>query len=107
MKLPNNIEGLIQAQSNSDSATFATYFTENATVWDDGSSYSGRKEIEQWIQTAMKKYTMQLTPIDFDQTGTSAALTVEVAGSFPGSPAVMQYHLELDDTLISSLRITG
>lgn len=107
MKLPNNIEGLIQAQNNSDSTTFATYFTENASVSDEGSTYSGRKEIEQWIQQAMEKYTMQLTPVDFDQAGTSIILTVEVTGTFPGSPAIMQYHLELDDTLIGSLKITG
>lgn len=107
MKLPDNIEGLIKAQNDSDSTTFASYFTENATVSDEGSSYSGRNEIEQWIQRAFKKYSMLLKPIDFDQTDTSAVLTVEVTGSFPGSPAVMRYHLELDDTGIGGLRITG
>lgn len=107
MKLPNNIEGLIQAQNNSDSATFATYFTENATVSDEGSTYSGREAIEQWIQQAMQKYTMQLTPVNFNQSGTSGILTVEVTGSFPGSPAIMQYHLALDGALIRSLKITG
>jgi hypothetical protein len=107
MRLPNNIEGLIQAQNDLDSTAFAAYFTEKATVSDEGSSYSGRDEIKQWIQETIEKYNTQLKPIDFDQNGSKGKLTVEVTGTFPGSPAVMQYDLELDDTLISSLKITG
>lgn len=107
MKLPNNIEGLIKAQNNLDSTTFAAYFTADATVSDEGSSYLGRDEIKDWIQEATEKYNMQLQPIDFNQDGSKGKLTVEVTGTFPGSPAIMQYHLELNEGLISSLKITG
>ena len=107
MKLPANIEGFIKAQNEQDSTAFAEYFTEKATVSDEGSSYLGRAEIGQWIEQATEKYQMQLKPIDFNQSGSKAELAVEVTGTFPGSPAVMEYHLELEDTLISSLRITG
>jgi hypothetical protein len=106
MKLPENIEGLVKAQNDLDSTAFASYFTEHATVSDEGSSYSGRAEIKQWIQKATEKYNMQLKPIDFDQTGSKGKLTVEVSGTFPGSLAVMNYHLELDGSSISSLKIT-
>jgi len=106
MKLPENIEGLIKAQNELDSTAFASYFTEYATVSDEGSSYSGRGEIEQWIRGATEKYNMQTTPIDFNQTGSKGKLTVKVSGTFPGSPAVMNYHLELDGSSISSLKIT-
>lgn len=107
MKLPDNIDGLVKAQNNLDSLTFAQHFTETATVSDEGSSYSGRDEIMKWIQRATQKYQMQLKPLDFNQTGSKAELTVEVSGTFPGSPAVMQYHLELDGPFIRSLRISG
>jgi len=107
MILPSNIEGLIKAQNESDSIAFTEYFTEKATVSDEGSSYSGRTEIKLWTQQVTEKYHMQLKPIDFNQTGTSAKLTVEVTGTFDGSPAVMQYHLELEGNSICSLRITG
>ncbi|MPR35938.1 nuclear transport factor 2 family protein [Salmonirosea aquatica] len=107
MKLPENIEGLIRAQNERDSTAFANYFTEQATVSDEGSSYSGREEIKQWIQQATEKYNMQLKSLDFKQTGSKGELTVEVTGTFPGSPAVMQYNLEFDGTSISSLKITG
>ncbi|MBB5284902.1 hypothetical protein HNQ92_003050 [Rhabdobacter roseus] len=107
MKLPENIEGFIQSQNELDSTVFANYFTEQATVFDEGSSYSGRDEIKQWIQQATEKYSMQLKPLNFNQIGSKGKLTVEVTGTFPGSPAVMQYHFEWDGPAIRSLKITG
>ncbi|RZM20493.1 MAG: nuclear transport factor 2 family protein [Pedobacter sp.] len=107
MNLPAHIEGFVQAQNKQDSTAFTHYFSAKATVSDEGYMYSGRAELENWIQQAIETYQMQLKPIDFKQTGASFKLTVEVTGTFPGSPAVMHYHLELDDSLISSLRITG
>ncbi|CCH02203.1 hypothetical protein FAES_4203 [Fibrella aestuarina BUZ 2] len=107
MKLPDNIEGLVKAQNDLDSTAFAAHFTTAATVSDEGSSYAGSAEIKQWIEGATQKYRMQLKPLDFEQTGSTAELTVEVSGTFPGSPAVLHYHLELDGPLIRSLRISG
>jgi hypothetical protein len=107
MKLPDNIEGLVKAQNDLDSTAFAAHFTADATVSDEGSSYYGRDEIRDWIQEASEKYSMQLKPIDFSQNGSKGKLTVEVSGTFPGSPAVMEYHFGFEDTLIGSLKITG
>ncbi|RYC70483.1 nuclear transport factor 2 family protein [Spirosoma sordidisoli] len=107
MNLPDNIAGLIKAQNDLNSTAFAGFFTAEAQVSDEGSSYSGRDEIKQWIQQASEKYQMQLKPLDYTQNGPAAELTVEVSGTFPGSPAVLQYHLELDGPLIRSLRISG
>jgi hypothetical protein len=107
MKLPDNIEGLVKAQNDLDSNAFAAYFAEHATVSDEGSSYLGRNEIKQWIQEATEKYNMHLKPLDYNQTGSKGKLTTEVSGTFPGSPLVMTYHLELDGAVISSLKITG
>lgn len=107
MKLPENIEGFIKAQNEADSAAFASYFTAHATVFDEGSSYTGREEIKHWIQEATEKYNMQVTPVDFMQNGTKGTLSVETSGTFPGSPAMMHYHLDMENGLISSLKITG
>ena len=48
MKLPDNIKGLIKARNELDSTAFAAYFTTQATVSNEGSSYLGRDEIKQW-----------------------------------------------------------
>ncbi|QRR01349.1 nuclear transport factor 2 family protein [Dyadobacter sandarakinus] len=107
MKLPENIAGFIQAQNEADSTAFANYFTEQAIVSDEDSSYTGRSEIKQWIEEAIEKYKMQSKVIDFKQTGSKGTLIVEASGDFPGSPGVMHYHMEFDGELIRSLRITG
>ncbi|MDF7815859.1 nuclear transport factor 2 family protein [Hymenobacter sp. YC55] len=107
MQLPATIEGFVQAQNEGDSTGFAHYFTADATVSDEGHTYAGRAAIRDWIQQATDKYHMHTNPVAYQQAGASAILTAEVTGTFPGSPAVLQYHLELDEALISSLRITG
>ncbi|KQS32913.1 nuclear transport factor 2 family protein [Dyadobacter sp. Leaf189] len=107
MKLPENIEGLIKAQNESDSTTFANYFTENAIVHDEGATHTGKGEIKQWIEEAVEKYKMQSKIIDFTQTDSKGSLIVEASGDFPGRPGVMHYHIEFDGELISSLKITG
>jgi len=107
MELPENIAGFIKAQNEADSTAFASYFTEHATVFDEGSSYLGKEEIKQWIKEATEKYNMQVIPVDFTQAGTKGTLTVETSGTFPGSPAVMHYHINMENALISSLKITG
>ncbi|SDE11665.1 hypothetical protein SAMN04487996_103385 [Dyadobacter soli] len=45
MQLPANIEGLVEAQNTQNSIAFAQYFSEKATVADEGHSYTGRAEI--------------------------------------------------------------
>lgn len=102
------LDGLVvNAQNEQDSTAFAAFFTAEATVSDEGSSYSGRDAIEQWIQQATEKYHMQLKPVNFNQTGSTVELTVEVSGTFPGSPAIMKYHFQLNGPLIRSIRISG
>ncbi|WP_439558121.1 nuclear transport factor 2 family protein [Dyadobacter sp.] len=107
MQLSETIAGLIQTQNEADSAAFANYFTENATVHDEGATHTGKAEIRQWLEKAIEKYKMQSKIIDFTQTGSKGTLIVEASGDFPGSPGVMHYHMEFDGELISSLRITG
>ena len=107
MNLPHNLKALITYQNDSDSTAFADCFTEQATVSDEGSTYTGRTAIKQWIQKATETYTMQVKPLGFTQSGSNAVLTVDVTGTFPGSPLRMQYHLVLDGHLIRTLKITG
>lgn len=65
MQLPATIEGFVQAQNEQNSTRFSHYFTVNATVYDEGHTYSGRDEIREWIQQATKKYQMQTKPVDY------------------------------------------
>ncbi|NBA86490.1 hypothetical protein GVN16_11995 [Emticicia sp. CRIBPO] len=54
----------------------------------------------QFIQT-------QLEPLGLIQSGNKIVLKTMVSGTFEGSPLKLQYHVEIRDSEIISLRITG
>ncbi len=107
MNLPEVVADLVEAQANFDSVAYANCFSETAVVFDEGKTYKGRTEIQQWIANANKKFKTVMKPIEFTQTDTSCVLLAEISGSFEGSPLVLNYTFVLRDGLIQSLRITG
>lgn len=48
-----------------------------------------------------------MKPLDFSQDGDIAVLEAEVSGTFDGSPAILEYNMELKNGLLQSLKITG
>lgn len=103
MNLPKVVTELIKAQNNFDSTSYANCFTETAIVFDEGKMHNGRKEIEQWIDEANKKYQATMKPLEYSEI--EHTLKTEVSGTFPGSPITMTYHYEFEDGLIQSLKI--
>ena len=104
MNLPQVIANLVKAQNNQDSVAYANNFSETAIVFDEGKTHKGKIEIQEWIADANKKYQTVMKPIEFTPADTTSVLTAEISGSFPGSPAVLNYHFELKDGLIHSLK---
>ena len=86
MDLPKVIADLTTAQNNFDSVAYAKCFSEEALVFDEGRTHSGRKEIEQWIGDANKRYEATMKPLSFEENETESILKAEVSGNFPGSP---------------------
>lgn len=107
MELPKLIERFVATQNNYDSKAFANCFTDSAIVHDEGKTHTGKEEIQQWIEEANEKYRSSLKPLKYETSGLNGTLTAEVSGTFPGSPAVLQFHLMLKDDLINSLKVTG
>lgn len=105
MNLPNIISELVKAQNEFDSAAYANCFTENAVVFDEGKTHNGKAEIENWIDKANKEYRATMKPLDYNEK--ESVLSAEISGSFPGSPITLKYHLELQEGLIQSLKISG
>src|SRR5690349_6202686 len=103
MNLPEVIAELVKTQNNFDSIAYAKCFTETAKVFDEGKTHIGRKEIENWIEKANKKYQATMNPLEYFET--KQTLKTEVSGTFPGSPIIMTYHYEFQDGLIQSLKI--
>jgi hypothetical protein len=107
MDLPKVIQNLVQAQNEFDSAAYANCFSETAVVFDEGNKHTGRNEIAQWIAEANEAYKTVMKSINFEEREAESLLTAEISGTFPGSPIILQYHLQITDGLITSLRIAG
>lgn len=107
MNLPKVLSDLVKTQNNFDSVAYANCFSETAVVFDEGKTHKGRKEIEHWIADANERYEAVMKPIDFEEKESESILKAEVSGNFEGSPIVLNYHLEITDELIKSLKITG
>lgn len=107
MNLPKVIADLVKAQDNHDSVAYANCFYETAVVFDEGKTYNGRTEIERWISNSNEKYKTVKKPLEYNVFDTESVLTAEVSGTFDGSPVVLQYHFEIINGQIQSLKVTG
>jgi hypothetical protein len=105
MNLPVVVAELVKAQDNFDSVAYANCFSETAVVVDEGQTYNGRPDIEQWIADANEKFKIVMKPVEYTAQGTTGILSAEVSGLFDGSPIVLHYHFEFKDGLIQSLKV--
>ena len=103
MNLPTVITNLVTAQNNFDSLAYSNCFSQNAVVFDEGHTHTGRKEIEHWIADSNERYKATMKPVSFDET--ESLLKAEVSGNFPGSPLVLSYQLDIQNGEIQSLKI--
>ncbi|MGO4709831.1 nuclear transport factor 2 family protein [Chryseobacterium sp. 2TAF14] len=103
MNLPNIISELVKTQNEFNSNGYADCFTENAIVFDEGKTHNGKAEIKNWIEKANNEYKASMKPLEYNEN--DRILSAEVSGTFPGSPAVLKYHFELENGLIQSLKI--
>ena len=107
MNLPKVIEDLVQAQNNLDNVAFANCFSETGEMIDEGKLFKGRAAIEHLIAETNEKYKSVMKPLEYTGNGTSSVLSAEVSGTFPGSPAVLKFHLDIIDGKIQYLKVTG
>lgn len=107
MHLPKLITELVAAQNNHDAVAYSSLFTANAHVFDEGKNHVGRDAIQQWFSEANKNYQTTLKPISYLEANGAAIFKAEISGTFPGSPAIINFNLVFQQDLIHSLKITG
>src|SRR5690554_4826068 len=105
MNLPTVISDLVQAQADHNSHAYAHCFSDSATVYDEGKTYQGKAEIQQWIANANRKYQTKMRPIAYSKS--EQQLKAEISGNFEGSPLILKYHFDIKDGLIHSLKNNG
>jgi hypothetical protein len=105
VELPAPVPTYLAAKIDRDAAAILDCFTEDALVHDEGQDHRGRAAIKAWLGDLASKYTLTYTVLGADQWDTGAAVRVEVAGNFPGSPVTLHQHFSLSDDRIAALTI--
>jgi ketosteroid isomerase-like protein len=105
-QLPELISRYLVAHRARDLDTAVGCYTEDATVIDEGNTYTGPQEIRNWLATSASEYTytVELTGarrID-DQTYVA---THHLEGDFPGGVADLQFTFRLREGRIAALTI--
>jgi len=110
------ISTYLAAKLGSEVDTILDCFTDDALVHDEGKDHLGRVAIRAWLGELASKYTLTYrvlgahrwpatAPTTTAPTTAAAALRVEVAGNFPGSPVVLHHHFSLAGDRIAALTI--
>jgi hypothetical protein len=132
LDVPTVISTYLAAKLGSEVDTILDCFTDDALVHDEGKDHLGRVAIRAWLGELASKYTLTYrvlgahrwpatapatAPTAAPATAppttappttaptTAAALRVEVAGNFPGSPVVLHQHFSLAGDRIAALTI--
>jgi len=105
VNLPKLIDTYIKAENAYDTDTALACFSENATVFDEGETFKGKKAIREWMEKTKKKYSPKFRPLGIKQTKEETIMTTEVSGTFDGSPVTLDYHFKIKNNLVEELNV--
>ena len=105
VKLPGIINDYINASNAHDVKSILSCFSDDALVRDEEETLHGKQAIEGWITKTIEKYKFQFRPLSRKDDNAEIVVTVEVSGTFDGSPVTLDYHFTIDSDKISSLTI--
>src|SRR5258706_11194199 len=89
IKLPEIIEKYVEASNRHDVKSILSCFSDHAIVQDEGEELRGKKAIEGWILKTIEKYKFQFKPLGVKADSAETVVTVEVSGTFDGSPVTL------------------
>ena len=104
-KLPPLIQRYIDASNAHDVKSILGCFADDAVVRDENATHRGKIDIGHWATTTIEKYKFQFKPLSSQERGDETVVSVEVSGTFPGSPISLDYHFTIVNDKIASLTI--
>ncbi len=104
MKLPPPIAAYFQAANAHNTEALNAVFTDDARVTDEGQEYRGAA-IKGWIDKVNAEYKPHLRVIEAAETRDEIVVTVQVSGTFPGSPIELRFNFTLEHDKIAALTI--
>ncbi len=103
--LPRVIKEYIDASNAHDVKDLVSCFSDDALVQDEGKDFRGKKTIEEWVVKTIEKYKFRFKPLGVKSDDAKIVVSVEVSGTFPGSPVSPDYHFTIEGGKIRSLAI--
>jgi ketosteroid isomerase-like protein len=105
MNLQPVIQSYIAASNAHDVRAIVDSFATDAVVRDENAMRHGKIDIRRWATETIEKYKFQFKPLSVNERGAETIVSVEVSGSFPGSPITLDYHFTIANDKIQSLII--
>ena len=101
--LPRTIQNYIDASNAHDVESILACFADEATVRDENTTHRGKIDIERWATETIEKYKFQFKPLTTKERDNETVVSVEISGTFPGSPISLDYRFNLTSDKIASL----
>jgi ketosteroid isomerase-like protein len=105
LNLPAIIQKYIDASNAHDVKTILACFADDATVRDENATMRGKVDIEHWIATTIEKYKFQFKALSSQECDDETVVSIQVSGTFPGSPISLDYRFVMPNDKIASLTI--
>ena len=105
LELKEPLSTFFEAQNARDVDGMLACFSDDASVHDEGREMRGRLEIRTWIDETTRKYHPTTHPTGSAYEGARTIVTVQVSGSFPGSPIELRYRFTIAGRKIAALEI--
>ena len=105
LDLPLIIRKYVEASNRHDVQAILSCFSNDAVVHDEGEALHGRKAIEGWIAKTIEKYKFRIKPLSLRDEESQVVVTIQVSGTFPGSPVMLDYKFKVDNDKIDSLAV--
>ncbi len=103
--LPPAIAGYFAAQAKDDPQALAECFVPEAVVHDEKREHRGTAAIAAWHIEVMRQTRFTARPLSFEARDGHCIVSVEVSGSFTGSPVTLEHDFTLRDERIAALEI--
>ena len=105
INLPRIIQEYLAASNAHDVKAILSCFSDDALVHDEGKDFRGKKLIKDWIVKTIEKYKFHFKPLRVKAEEPEVVVTVEVSGTFPGSPVSPDYRFIIKRNKILSLAV--
>ncbi len=105
IRLPEEIKAYWDAANSGRAEAAGACFASDAVVLDEGQTHSGLPAIRSWIDETTQKYRPVVEPLRLQEAEGKHLVTARVSGSFPGSPAELNFAFTLQGGKISRLEI--